>query len=417
MKEPERTEMQESERTETQESERTEMQEPVNVYGMPGLSVYMTRGEDGKIRLFGKGIFKFAAGPFLSTANKHLAAEKPAKTTENTVYPSAWLPPVPSPVFRRLVKAEIGTVLGIYVPETVSIEVTRKYNANAARSAEKHGIGNDDLPDPPEAQIKKAIDEALDRGAVVITFTEGDPMLNENIVEYVRYVDKERAVVMAYTWGLDFSLEKAERLKEAGLQTLLVSIYSTNPSEHDKKRGFAGAYDKAVEAIRNGLRAGLLVTMATHTDSNRIGELKGLWELAGELGVHEFSVWESVPNLKGEQMVSDDDRKTIVDFYKRVNASDDGSPRMFSNAVFEGEMFGMIAGRRWAHITTEGEVWPDPYIPLSYGSIKEEPFEKIWKKMRKEPAFRKKRRTHVLSDPVYLQKVRDAADSDTEKPE
>jgi len=384
------------------------MKEPVNVYSMPGLSVHMTRGEDGKIRLLGKGILKFAARPFLSTANKRLAAEKPAKTTESVVYPSAWLPPIPSPVFRRLVKAEIGMFAGVYVPETVSIEVTQKHNANAARYAKKRGAENDNLPDPPAYQIKKAIDEALEAGAVVITFTEGDPMLNENIVEYVRHIDKERAVVMAYTWGLDFSLEKARQLKEAGLQTLLVSIYSTDPAEHDKKRGFSGAYDKAVEAIHNGLSAGLLVTMATHIDSNRIGELEDLWRLAKELGVHEFSVWESVPTLTGNPMISDDDRKIITDFYKRINASADDGPRIFSNTIFEGEMFGMIAGRRWAHITTEGEVWADPYIPLSYGNIQEEPLQKIWKKMRKEPAFRKKRKTHVLSDPVYLQKVRDA---------
>jgi len=386
------------------------MKEPVNVYSMPGLSVHMTRKEDGKIRLFCKGILKFAAGPFLSTANVRLEAEKPAKTTENTVYPSAWLPPVPGPVFRRLVKAEIGMFAGVYVPETVSIEVTKKHNGNAERSAKKHGADNDNLPDPPASQIKKAVDEALDMGAVVITFTEGDPMLNENIVDYVRYVDKERAVVMAYTWGLDFSLKKARQLKEAGLQTLLVSIYSTTPAEHDRKRGFSGAYDKAVEAIHNGLSAGLLVTMATHIDSNRIGELKSLWELAKELGVHEFSVWESVPTLSGDPMINDDDRKIITDFYKQINASADDGPRIFSNTIFEGEMFGMIAGRRWAHITTDGEVWPDPYIPLSYGNIQEESLQKIWKKMRKEPAFRKKRKTHVLSDPVYLQKVRDADD-------
>lgn len=384
------------------------MKEPVNVYTMPGLSVDMTRGDDGKIRLQGKGILKFAAGPFLSTANKHLAAEKPAETTEHVVYPSAWLPPIPSPVFKRLIKDEMGMARGRYVPETVSIEVTRRHNANAARYAQAHNIADYDRQDPPAAQIYKAIDEALDLGAVVITFTEGDPMLNENIVEYVRYVDKEKAVVMAYTWGLDLSLEKAQQLKAAGLQTLLVSIYSTDPAEHDKKRGFAGAYDKAVEAIQNGLRAGLLVTMATHLDASRMGGLKELWALAEELGVHEFSVWESVPTLAGEKMMDDNDRKVINNFYRRVNASDDDSPRMFSNTIFEGEMFGTMAGRRWLHVTTEGEVWPDPYIPLSYGNINDMPLEKIWKRMRKEPVLREKRRTHVLYDPIYLQKVRNA---------
>ena len=387
------------------------MQEPVNVFQMSGLTIDAVPKSDGKIELAGKGIFKFAADPFLSIANKHLAAEKPAKVTADTVYPSAWLPPIPGPAFRRLINAEIGTSYRKFVPETVSIEVTRKHNANAEKYSKKanaKGGKADSVSDPSESQIKTAIDQALLAGAVVITFTEGDPMLNENIVEYVRYVDKEKAVVMAYTWGLDFTPEKAKQLKEAGLQTLLVSIYSADPAIHDAKRGISGAYEKAMQAIQTGLDAGLLVTMATHLDEKRMGELENLWKLAEKSGVHEFSIWESVPTLEGERMMNDADRKKINDLYKKVNASSKDGPRIFSNTIFEGEMFGSMAGRRWLHITTDGNVWPDPYIPLSYGNVNEEPLEKIWKRMRKEPELREKRNSHVLYDPIYLQKVRDA---------
>jgi len=78
------------------------MTPPVNVFKMKGLSIDVIQRNDGKIELLGKGLFKFAARPFLSIANKHLAAEKPALVTEDAVFPSAWLPPIPSPVFKRL---------------------------------------------------------------------------------------------------------------------------------------------------------------------------------------------------------------------------------------------------------------------------------------------------------------------------
>ena len=384
------------------------MKESVNLFHVPGISVDAIPKADGRVELKAKGIFKFIARPFLSIAGKHLAAEKCAKVTDTSVYPSAWLPPIPSPVFKRLIHDEIRTRYGKYSPETVSIEVTRQFNKNAEKYAKRKGTQTDTLTDPPVSQIKNAIDQAIKTGAVVITFTEGDPMLNENIVEYVRYIDKEKAVAMAYTWGLDFTPEKAQQLKEAGLQTLLVSIYSTDPSIHDSKREIQGAYEKAVEAIRIGLNAGLMVTMATHLDETRMDEMEKLWELAKELGVHEFSIWESAPTLEGKQMMTDRDRKKINDFYRKINYSSDDGPRIFSNTIFEGEMFGTMAGRRWLHIATDGEVWPDPYIPLSYGNINEEPLKKIWKRMRKEPALRKKRKTHVLYDAKYLQKVKDA---------
>ncbi len=71
-------------------------------------------------------------------------------------------------------------------------------------------------------------------------------------------------------------------------------------------------------------------------------------------------------------------------------------------------MFGTMAGRRWLHVTTEGEMQPDPYIPFSYGNLNDEAMKTAWKRMRKEAALRKKRKTHVLYDSAYRQKVREA---------
>ncbi|MDY0266594.1 MAG: radical SAM protein [Methanimicrococcus sp.] len=394
----------------------------VRVFKMPGLFVDAVLKENGKVILSAGGLFQFLARPFLSVANKHLDFEKPAKVTDSAVYPSAWLPPIPSPVFNRLVDAEIKTAFGKFIPETVSIETTRKFNPNAENYARKNQTQTVDLINPYNSEdpsgdlIKNAIDQALDLGAVVITFTEGDPLLNPNIADYIRYVDKSKAVVMAYTWGLDFDFEKAKQLKEAGLQTLLVSIYSTDPKTHDEKRNIPGAYEKAIFAIRCGLEAGLLVTMATHADENKVDDIEGLWELACELGVHEFSIWESVPTLEGACRMTEAGREKINDFYRTVNSKSDGTPRLFSNTIFEGEMFGAIAGRRWLHVTTEGEMQPDPYIPFSYGNIHETSMKSAWKKMRKESVFSKKRNVHALYDPAYLQKVRERNGWDFKNP-
>ncbi|MDV0447786.1 GTP 3',8-cyclase [Methanosarcinaceae archaeon Ag5] len=387
----------------------------IPVFHKPGITISVSRDSDSKIQLEGRGPLKTIANPFISIMNKRLAEEKPAKVTDDAVYPSAWLPPIPSPVFDRLVKDEMRIATHRFVPETVSIEATCKYNPHVHKNYGIAGAGQKlkqiDPPEPSADQIKSAIDQALEMGAVVITFTEGDPLLNNNIFDYIDYVDKSKAVVMAYTWGLDFSPEKARKLKEAGLQTLLVSIYSTKPAVHDKMRNIPGAYDKAVAAIKYGLDAGLLVTMATHLDKDRVNEMEDLYQLAKKLGVHEFSIWETAPTIEGIKQMGAEGRKKINAFYKKINSTE-GGPRVFSNTVFEGQMFGAMAGRRWLHVTTTGDVWADPYIPMSYGNINTEPMTEIWKKIRKEPVFKEKRETHALYDPSYLQKVRTANDWD-----
>jgi len=64
--------------------------------------------------------------------------------------------------------------------------------------------------------------------------------LREDIFELVRHVDPEKAVVNLFTPGLEMTVEKAVKLREAGLYNLIVGVYSTNPEVHDSVRGVAG---------------------------------------------------------------------------------------------------------------------------------------------------------------------------------
>jgi len=373
------------------------------IYSFPGLKIFAYQTDFGFLKLKCSGIFSHIGKPAISAINQKLKSERPAFVSDDKIYPSCWLPPIPSSVFSRLIRAEILISLGKFIPETVSIELVRQNNPNCKKDGP--------LPDPKF--IKKIISSAQDMGAVVITFTEGDPLLNDDIYDYIDFVDKSKSVVMCYTWGLDFSPEKAVKLKKAGLQTLLVSLYSTDPKEHDRVRGIDGAYEKAVNAIKYGIDAGLFVTVATHVSDKNVDEIPKLYKQAADLGAHEFSIWESTPE-NGRAKVSESSRNKIRKFYKKINGKSSFSktnkkPRVFSNTVFESDTFGFLAGRRWLHIGIEGDVRPDPYIDLSYGCAKCEPLEKIWKRIRRDPIFRHKRKNHPLQNKTYSKRALDSS--------
>ena len=95
---------------------------------MPGLSVSLRHAGDtgDKLELAANGNLKAVCSPILKKINSRLQEEKPALVQEDRVIASAWLPPIPSPVFRRLIFAEVQIALGKYIPETVSIELTRQ---------------------------------------------------------------------------------------------------------------------------------------------------------------------------------------------------------------------------------------------------------------------------------------------------
>lgn len=231
--------------------------------------------------------------PVLKMINLRLAEEKPAQVRLKDIVASTWLPPIPSGPFKRLLLNEARGAIGRMVPQTLSIEVTRQCGAKCDHCLIKEGEG-----ELSHEEIVRIIDEALEMGSCIITFTEGDPLLREDIFELIRHVDPEKAVVNLFTPGLDMTMEKAVKLREAGLYNLIIGVYSTNPEEHDLVRGVAGAHARALEAIRIALETGLLVTMSCHLLSGQVDRIEELYELAAELGVQELSIWEACPRLR-----------------------------------------------------------------------------------------------------------------------
>ena len=369
--------------------------ELINILTIPGLSVDMETA--GGMRLTASGALSVACGPALKRINERLREEKPVRVDEDSVIASTWLPPIPGKVLNRLIRAEVSCALGKYVPETVSIELTRECKCNCEHCTVSEGEG-----EMTTDQIKGIIDQALDMGAFIITFTEGDPLLRDDIFELVDYVDKDKAIVNIFTPGTEMTPEKAARLKDAGLHSLLISIYSTDPAKHNLTRRLEGAYNWAVDAIKMGLDAGLLVTMTTHISPARMHELPGLYEFAGELGVHEFSIWESVAKRAGDPVISEQDRQVILDMHHTSNQPGPG-PRVFTSSFFEGEMLGCMAGRRWAHVCVDGGVKACPYMPFEFGNVLDENgLSGAWKTIRSLNDFKERRNLCMMQDPQFL---------------
>ena len=318
--------------------------------------------------------------PILNIMNQRLAEEKPAQVRLKDIVASTWLPPIPSGPFKRLLINEARSAIGRPVPSTVSIEVTRRCGANCDHCLIKEGEGELD-----SQEIKRVIDQAQEIGACIITFTEGDPLLRDDIYSLIKHVNPEKAVVNLFTPGLDLTVEKAVKLREAGLYNLIIGVYSTNPEEHDLVRGVAGAHSLALDAIKIALQTGLMVTMACHIKGGQVERILDLYKLATELGVHELSIWEGMPKTP-EELLTIIEREKIVDIYKKINSTP-GGPRIFANTYFEGQMLGCMAGRRWMHVAVDGSVRACPYLKESYANIKDVPLKEAWKAVRHSGKF------------------------------
>lgn len=310
---------------------------------------------------------------------------KPSKVESDRLIYSTWMPPIPSKTFDRLVSSQLGNIRGKYLPEQLTISITEDCPNKCLHCA---------LPDTKNraklepSVVRSIIDQTQDLGTTLIIFDGGEPLLYGGLEELISYVDQQRAIPGLFTSGVGLTAERAQSLKEAGLYMLSVSLDSAHEEGHDLMRGRAGVFKDAMSAIRNGLEAGLLVNMYVVISPRNIHELDDFYQLACETGVHEISFFEIVPTGRWldrtNEVLSAEDRKKFDDFILRANKSD--GPRIFPIPHIVGKM-GCFAGRKWLHITPEGNVWPCSCLPLSYGNIHDDSLKSIWKKITHDTTF------------------------------
>ena len=236
-------------------------------------------------------------------------------------------------------------------------------------------------PDRPKqeelttVQIKEIIDRAKRLGLIEVIFSGGDPLLRDDIVELVRYARKRGLLTRINTTGVLLDKGRVAELKAAGLTQCGVSIDHPDPARHDELRGLPGAYDKAVEAIRNLREAGILCQILTYTPRESIPEgVERIIALGRELGV--FAVYLFFPMAVGrwdgafERVLTDGERAA-------VRALQDLT---FVHAELATRHSVCCACRKGVlYVTPEGDVTPCPFVPFVLGNAREHSLDAIWR--------------------------------------
>lgn len=358
-----------------------------------------TRG--GKLQLSPEGILSRVATPVVNRLNKILLKEKLISMEEKIII-SSWVPPVPSTAFDRLISAQVASMIHKRVPDQASIGITMRCPNKCIH------CGAADIVADPELsleEVNQAVDESLELGSYLISFDGGEPMLRRDLADMVRHVDRSCAIATTFTSGFGLTYEKARELKAAGLYAVRVSIDSPDREEHDRVRGRSGSYNEAMNGISNALDAGLLTDMFVVVSPNNMDDLEDFYNLAESRGMHEISFYEIVAVGRWldheDETIGPNDVDRLGRFLKDKNSLLDG-PRVTAFPFFLGpDMFGCFAGRRWIHITSAGDVLPCAYTPLSFGSIREEPLQDIWKRMGKIAPYKKGASSCLMRDPAF----------------
>lgn len=107
---------------------------------------------------------------------------------------------------------------------------------------------------------KKAIDRLRSAGVPMITFTGGEPTLREDLPELINY--SKWFVTRLNTNGVLLTPELCEKLRQASLDSVQITLYSHAEDVHNKLTGSTHFCD-TVQGIKNAVNAGLDVSVNT----------------------------------------------------------------------------------------------------------------------------------------------------------
>ena len=107
---------------------------------------------------------------------------------------------------------------------------------------------------------KQAIDRLEAARVPMVTFTGGEPTQRPDIAQLVGYA--KRMITRLNTNGVNLTQELVHQLKEAGLDSLQVTLYSHDETVHNALVGSAH-YADTVQGIRNAVEAGLDISINT----------------------------------------------------------------------------------------------------------------------------------------------------------
>ncbi len=240
--------------------------------------------------------------------------------------------------------------------------------------------------DLPLETLHRVGAELQEKGAVLVTLTGGEPLLRDDLERIVERFD-ERSCLILGTTGDGFTVDRARRLRDAGLFGVGISLDSTHEEEHDRLRGKEGAFRAALEALRAARDNDLypyIVSVGTR-EFLRPDRFMSFMRFAGEAGALEVHLLEpsATGKLAGRTDVrlTNAERQSILEYQKQIAGMDD-LPILSSYTYLESaDTFGCGAGLTHLYIDGSGDVCPCQFVPLSFGNVGQERLDAILPRM------------------------------------
>lgn len=259
-------------------------------------------------------------------------------------------------------------------------------------------------------EAKQFIDDLADFNVPVLLFSGGEPLIRPDFFELADYAAKKGVRPTLSTNGTLITPEVARKIKDIGVGYVGISLDGLR-DVNDKFRGKKGAFEAAMNGIKNCVAVDQRVGLRFTINHHNIQELENIFDFIEEENINRVCFYHLVYSGRGNQMMDEDvtaeeSRRAMDiiirrsrDFEERglkkeiltVDNHCDGV-YMYLKALAEGrdELAAQIkkyismnggnrSGMAFAEVDPLGYVHPDQFTQHhTFGNVRERKFGDIW---------------------------------------
>ena len=242
-----------------------------------------------------------------------------------------------------------------------------------------------------------------DAGVFILTLSGGEIFLRKDFFEILEYARFERQFcVKLKTNAMMIREREAARIRDIGVESIQISIYSHKPKVHDAITLVPGSLKRSLDAARFLKSQGLRVIFANVLMVQNLQDYKGVRALAEELGVECTLDPTITPMMDGDRSVLS------------LGVNQEGLRQVFRDQALVGDVdeFCTIAapadenalsalpcsaGHTACYVSPYGDVFPCVQFPLPTGNVRKERFLDIWRHSERMNEVRSIRLRHLTT--------------------
>lgn len=260
------------------------------------------------------------------------------------------------------------------------------------------------------AEAKQFIDDLADFNVPVLLFSGGEPLIRPDFFELADYAAKKGVRPTLSTNGTLITPEVARKIKDIGVGYVGISLDGLR-EVNDKFRGKAGAFEAAMNGIKNCVAVDQRVGLRFTINHHNIQELENIFDFIEEENINRVCFYHLVYSGRGNQMMDEDvtaeeSRRAMDIIIRRTRDFEERGLKkeiltvdnhcdgvyMYLKALQEGKeelaqqikkyIFmngGNRSGMAFAEVDPLGYVHPDQFTQHhTFGNVRERKFGDIW---------------------------------------